>query len=62
LVHSCGVVQGRDFRVLRCLGRLPGVREPGRGEHEREVSERAGCASGAARRSASTGGAGGERW
>jgi hypothetical protein len=67
LAHSCGVVQGRDVRVLRCLGRLEGVREPGRGEHEREVSERAGCASGTARRSASTSCAGGgkvvdDRW
>jgi hypothetical protein len=62
LAQGCGVVQGRDVRVLRCLGRLAGVREPGRGEHEREVSERAGCASGAAMSSVSTGGAGGGRW
>jgi hypothetical protein len=44
LAHNCGVVQGRDVRVLRCLGKLAGVREPRRGEHEQEVSERACCA------------------
>jgi hypothetical protein len=42
-------------RVLGCLGRLAGVREPGKDEHEREVSERAGCTSSATRRSAAHG-------